>query len=79
MYLNVPTIKIVAAYLSATGGATVVTTAIKAYVPTSGLLNKTLVGIGGFTLAGAAGTAAAKYTTDTIDGIATMIEATKTR
>lgn len=79
MYLNVPVIKIVAGFLAATGGATVVTTAVKAYVPTSGLLHKTLVGIGGFTLAGAAGTAAAKYTTDTIDDIVTMIEATKTR
>ena len=79
MYLNVPVIKTVAAFLSATGGATVVTTAIKAYVPTSGLLHKTLVGIGGFTLAGAAGTAAAKYATDTIDDIVTVIESTKTR
>ena len=37
MYLNVPVIKIVAAFITASGGATVVSTAIKTYVPTSGL------------------------------------------
>ena len=79
MYLNVTVIKSVAGFLAATGGATVVTTAIKAYVPTSGLLHKTLVGIGGFTLAATAGTAAAKYTTDAIDDIVTIFESTQTR
>ena len=79
MYLNVPVIKIVAAFITASGGATVVTTAIKTYVPTSGLRHKILVGIGGLTLAGAAGTAAAKYTTDTIDDIVNIIETIKTR
>ena len=79
MHINVPAIKIVASFITASGGATVVTAAIKTYVPTSGLIQKTLVKIGGFGLAGAAGTAAAKYTTDTIDDIVTMIETTKTR